>query len=386
MLELAEMNTRLMAAYEEAQHRVKEFFNARQAEIARTEIEQWKQEKVYPYIDEPQTSVEAAERKVFDIVALNVNKLIPEFSESGKKNKAFQLRMLRQAIERGPEELQHILNEVLNLPQRKQAELSKLLEEADLANIIGASKLVSDRLKFLTGLETLLFDSDLKKHFKERSQLHKILAENNTWVFGEEFNLTVDDKSLTEVLRKHQSLLGNEIVIDKPVTRVDGRKGIVDLMLSRSVPRNRSEELEHLVVELKRPTVKVGSAEVTQIKQYAYAVAADERFRHLDVRWSFWVLSNELDEFAAREARQMGKPKGQIFKSDDGQIEVWVKTWAEVLNEAKSRMRFVQNHLQANIDAESSLRYLQSTYEKYLSGSDDDDDPEASSGGGETLN
>ena len=58
--------------------------------------------------------------------------------------------MLRQAIERGPDELQLIMREVLNLPERKLQELAKLLEDADLANIIGASKLVADRLKFLT--------------------------------------------------------------------------------------------------------------------------------------------------------------------------------------------------------------------------------------------
>ena len=66
--------------------------------------------------------------------------------------------MLRQAIERGPDELQLILKEVLNLPPRKQQELAKLLEEADLGNLISASKLVADRLKFVHGLETLLFD------------------------------------------------------------------------------------------------------------------------------------------------------------------------------------------------------------------------------------
>lgn len=205
-LELAEMNPALQAAYESAQERIKKHFRAREADAARSKIEQWKTEQVYPYASEPQTSVEEAERKVFDIVALNINRHLPEFSESSRKTKAFQLRMLRQAIESGPEELQLILNEVLDLPERKQKELAKLLEEASLANVISASKLVADRLKFLTGLETLLFDPEYKSRFKERSQLHRILADNNTWLFGEEFSLTVDDQSLTEVLRKHQKI------------------------------------------------------------------------------------------------------------------------------------------------------------------------------------
>jgi len=379
-LELAEMNPTLQAAYESAQERIKEYFRAREAGAARSEIEQWKTERVYPYAAEPQTSVEEAERKVFDIVALNVNRHLPEFSESSRKTKAFQLRMLRQAIESGPEELQLILNEVLDLPERKQKELAKLLEEADLANVISASKMVADRLKFLTGLEALLFETDLKKNLKERSQLHRMIADNNTWIFGEEFSLTVDDQSLTEVLRKHRKLIGDDLVIDKPVTRVDGSRGVIDLMLSRAVPRNHEDEREHLVVELKRPTVKIGADELTQIKSYAYAVAADERFRHLDTRWSFWVISNDLDEYAQRDTRQRNKPRGLVTQTDDGQIEVWVKTWSEVLSGCKARLRFVQAHLQANVDNESSLKYLKRTYDKYLAGvvdeADDSEDEE----------
>lgn len=368
ILDLAEMNAPLQAAYDEASDRIRAYFRAKEVEAAQSEIEQWKSEEIYPYRAEPQTSIEKAERQVFDIVALNVNKHLQDFAEQSRRTKAFQLRMLRQAIERGPDELQHILTEVLELPEKTQKELSKLLEEADLANVISASKLVADRLKFVHGLEALLFDPDSKKLLKERSQLHRMIAENNTWIFGEEFNLTVDDQSLTEVLRKHRKLIGEETVIDQPVKRIDGKVGIVDLMLSRSVPRNHADEREHLVVELKRPSVKVGADEITQVEKYAYTVAEDERFRHLRTRWSFWVISNDLDQFARVKTRQKDKPKGQIFQSEDGSIEVWVKTWAEILAECKSRMRFVQEHLQANVSKDSSLTYLKKTYAKYLSG------------------
>lgn len=150
--------------------------------------------------------------------------------------------------------------------------------------------------------------------------------------------------------------------------RIDGKVGIVDLMLSRSVPQNHADEREHLVVELKRPSVKVGAEEIMQVQKYAFTVAEDERFRHLKTRWSFWVISNDLDSYARNQTRQRGKPRGQVFQSEDGNVEVWVKTWAEVLAECRSRLKFVQDHLQANVDKESSLRYLKRTYEKYLTG------------------
>lgn len=366
MLELAELNAPLGIGLERATDAIKGYFRDRDMEAINSEIERWKAQEIYPYERDPETPIEKAERKVFDIVALNVKKHLGGFQEQNRKTKAFQLRMLRQAIERGPEELQHILTEVLELPENTRRELSKLLKDAALSNIIAASKMVADRLKFVHGLEHLLFHTETKAVLKERSQLHRMIADNNTWIFGEEFNLTVSDQSLTAVLKKHRKLLGEEIVIDGPVKRIDDKIGIVDLMLSRSVPRNHADELEHLVVELKRPAVKVGADEITQIKKYAFTVADDERFLSMKTRWSFWVISNDLDAFARAETRQRSKPRGMVYQSDEGHIEIWVKSWSEVIAECKARMRFVQDHLQANVDTEHSFKYLQTTYARYL--------------------
>src|SRR5207248_1860233 len=141
---------------------------------------------------------------------------------------------------KSPEELQLILDEVLKLPKRKQAELAELLRDVSLSAIISAAKIVADRLKFLTGLETILFDPDAKKRLKERSQLHKIIAQN-CWLFGEEYNLSVDDRSLTEVLRKHRKILGDDTVIDEPVKHISKDRGIVDLMVSRAIRRQKAK-------------------------------------------------------------------------------------------------------------------------------------------------
>lgn len=115
------------------------------------------------------------------------------------------------------------------------------------------------------------------------------------------------------------------------------------------------------MVELKRPSVKIGADEITQVKKYAFSIADDERFRHVKTRWSFWVVSNDPDAFARVETRQKGNPPGRIFLTEDGNIEVWVKSWAEILAGCKARLQFVQQHLQANVDKETSLRYLKST-------------------------
>src|SRR5204862_4819161 len=112
VLYVAVLTPAIETAYENAQDSIKAHFRGRQLETAKSEIEQWKSERVYPYSEEPVSAVERAERKVFDILALNVNRHLPDFSKSDLRSKSFQFRMLRQAIEHGPEKLQRILTEV----------------------------------------------------------------------------------------------------------------------------------------------------------------------------------------------------------------------------------------------------------------------------------
>lgn len=379
-LSLSELNSKVVKICDQATKLIKDYFLKRTIESAKDQLNKWKEDKVYPYEDEPSSPVEVAERQMFDIVAININENLPDFDETDKKTKAFQFRILRQAVEKSPEDLQVIINEVLQLPKKKQEQLAELLKDVSLSGIISASKLVSDRLKFLSGLDLLLFDDDLKKHLKERSQLHRILAEN-TWIFGHAFSLSVDDKSLTEVLRKHSEILESDVVIHDPVKRIDGRTGIVDLMMSRSIPRNHANELEHLIVELKAPIVDVGEKEIQQIKSYAFAVAKDERFKGLDTIWHFWVLSNDIDEYAEMELNQERYENGIIYKSIKPiNLTIWVKIWSQLLQENKYRLQFIKEKLNYNIDRNDALAYLRKTYAEYTEGVISGDSVESDTG------
>ena len=116
-----------------------------------------------------------------------------------------------------------------------------------------------------------------------------------TWLFGEEYALTGDDERLTAVLVKHPEILGEDIELaDGPqITREDGTVAIPDLVLSRQI-KHHQNALQHLVVELKRPSVDIRPAELQQIEDYAFAVAADERFNQPNVSWEFMVVGNKL--------------------------------------------------------------------------------------------
>ena len=365
ILELAEMNPLMVTVADEAQDAIRDYFRHRAAQEARTVVEEWKESQVYPYEGEATTKIEQAERQVFDIVAVNVAQYLTDFSTAPPKNKALHLRLLRQAIEKSPEELQLILEEVLKLPKRKQEELADLLRDVSLSAIISAAKIVADRLKFLSGLEAILFDAESKKRLKERSQLHRIIAQN-CWLFGEEYNLSVDDRSLTEVLRKHRKLLGDDTVIDEPVKHISKERGIVDLVLSRAIRRHKADELTHLVVELKAPKVKIDKDEITQLEEYAISVMKDERFKSVNTTWIFWAISDDYGDYAEYRMKKSPNNGGKIHEAEN--VTIWVKTWAQVLDENRARMQFFQERLEYEADKGASLKHLQDRYAKFLQG------------------
>ena len=379
-LDLAEMNPALSPVIDEAQQAIKAYFRERAAQEAKSVVEEWKEGKIYPYSDEPTSPVEKVERQVFDIIAVNVSQHLQDFSSSPQKNKALHLRLLRQAIEKSPEDLQLILEEVLKLPKRKQEELADLLRDVSLSSIISAAKVVADRLKFLTGLEAILFDDGPKQRLQERSQLHRIIAQN-CWLFGEEYNLSVDDQSLTEVLRKHKKLLGEHTVISDPVKHISKTRGIVDLVLSKAIRNHRPNSLTHLVVELKAPKVKIYSEEILQVENYAFSIMNDERFRNVNTTWVFWAISDDLGDYAVQRI----KDESGIL-DQKGNYSIYVKTWAQVLDENRARLQFFQERLQFQADKGAALEHLQERYAKFLEGvitedaegdSSDEDEQEA---------
>ncbi len=364
-LALEDLSLDLKPLIDNAKDQLKAHFRRRAADKAGNLVEHWKEELIYPFDGAPRSVVEEAERQVFDVLALNVHTYLPDFGITSRENKKLSFRLLRTAIETSPEAVQAILRDVLNLPREKQEELALLLERTSLEAIINASKVVADRLDFLQGLELLVFDPVGRQKTLERRHLHKIVAEH-TWLFGEEFNLTLSDRSLNAVLRRHLDLNQVEVLDERPVVREDGSEGIVDLMLSRMVPQPHQEQNEHLVIELKRPKVAIGSAEAQQVKDYATAIVRDDRFRDTNTRWEFWAVSSEISDSVRLEVTQAGRPQGLLWHVEDYRLKIWVRTWGQIIDTCKARLRFFQERLNYVADESSGLDYLYRIHEKYL--------------------
>jgi len=370
-------------------------FLRRDAENASGVVEQWKHEEIYPYAGEPKDIIEETERQVFDVVAVNLDAYVEDFKESKPHSKKLTFTLLRYALESNPSSLNFILEQVVGLPKEKQDEFAALLQKTSLIAMINASKIVTERLDFLKGLEYLLYDPQSRATLKERSQLHKLIS-RNTWIFGDEFYLVNNDESLTNVLRKHVQNVAFDVDLDTPVLREDGSTGVVDIGLSTIPPeseeerdvivskileRHPSEGKHHLVIELKRPSQNITSEVIGQVRSYAFAVAADERFQNVRTNWTFWALSNKMNEHAQLESQMENQPQGVVYQSKadarrNYNMTIWAKSWSEIIEECTARLKFFQDRLNYNASQSSGRKYLREAYPKFIPPKPEDEKPQ----------
>lgn len=340
---------------EAARHAIREHLDARVGEQRVEIIERWKAEHVYPYAEPPKTPIEQHERRVFDAVAITAAPAVAKEPRAAR----LSLQLLKSALAESPAALHRVLREVLDLTPEQLADFDSLLERTTLASIIHTSKLVTDRLDFLSDMDSMLFDDESKNRLLERTQLHRVLANGRTWVFGEEYGLAVDDKGLTKVLEAHRALLGAEEPVTEPVRDTEGRTRIVDLMLSKA--SFFLDRRQHLVVELKRPKVTLTQKELGQITNYAVAVVRDERFQAPTVTWDFWLVGDDVDDVVRELTHKTGQPDG--LYQPGGNYRIWVRRWAEILEENRQRLHFYRDHLEYQPGEDTSL---EATLSKYL--------------------
>lgn len=372
-LPLAEMDSETLAPIlDGARAAIRDHIDTRLSERRAEQLERWKAEKVYPYSGQPKSAAEAQERRVFDVVATAAAPAVAREPKAAR----LSLRLIREALAQPPGALHRVLKEVLDLTPEQLADFDQLLERTSLASIIYTSKLVTDRLDFLVDLEAMLFDVDKKKRVLERSQLHRIIANGRTWIFGEEYALAVDDQGLTKVLEAHLSSLGDDTPITAPVTDTEGHTRLVDLMLSKAT--FHADGREHLVVELKRPSLRLTQIELNQITNYAVAVSEDERFAAPNVRWDFWLLGDDMDHVVRNLVNTPNRTPG--LYTEGSNYRIWVRRWAEILEESRQRLHFYRDHLTHEPQDEVEL---EGVFSKYLPStnaaeSTADGEPEAS--------
>jgi hypothetical protein len=146
------------------------------------------------------------------------------------------------------------------------------------------------------------------------------------------------------------------------VTQPDGRSGRVDILLFRS--RRDDNSTERLVIELKRPTVKVGPKELDQIKGYARAIIDDPQYSGAGSKWRFYLVTYDYSDKILRDIRQKDRRAGLADVQDD--YEFWVKSWGEILDAGEKKLRFFQEELNYEATDDRVTQHLRGSYSHFI--------------------
>ena len=117
------------------------------------------------------------------------------------------------------------------------------------------------------------------------------------------------------------------------------------------------------------------------MRSYAFAVAADERFQNVRTNWTFWALSNKMNEQAQLESQMENQPRGVVYQSKadarrNYNMTIWAKSWSEIIEECTTRLKFFQDRLNYNASQSSGTKYLREAYPKFIPPKPEDKEPQ----------
>lgn len=335
----------------EVKNKLSNFFSNLLKENSKEFIKKLKDDNIYPYKDLPSNGIEETEREMYDVFLYKIHTWSSKVFSWPKESKQMILELIKTALEKDPKNIINILKSVVNLSKEELESLSWLINKFSLISLIKISKSVTDKLSFLGELDYLIH-WEINKIIKERAHLHKIL-EQELWVFWDGYIEWTSDRWMKAVLEKHIEILWRKKLIENYDWL---SSNIPDLFLYKQFPQSSEWKLKHLVIELKRPWLKITTTELNQLKKYALEVSNDTRFDKEKTEWEFVLVSNLYNNEVEEEITQENRPRWCAIAKPN--YKVYVKTWGEVLQWLRRKYGFLKSQLQTFDETPENLDYI----------------------------
>lgn len=333
----------------------------RTSEVTATIVATLKEEGSYPYPDVISDPLEETERQMFDLVAVTARAPLKAVN---RRQRAMSVQLLQIALQERPESLDEILSQALALSPAERDELADFLRYSSLAAIVGAASEVARRLDLLSTLRHLVYSPDVSDEMREVDQLHPLIRDN-VWIFGEEWKLSASELGLTNVLR---AAVGDDVALEVDLSRQagkvqlpDGKRGRVDLLLQRGLI-DPDKQFHRLVVELKRPSLHLGDAELTQVKRYARALANNAAAG--PTRWKFWIVGSDIKPEVEDELKPQDRAWGHVINAAN--YDVMATTWGRLIDDAELRFSFYREQLRYNVAQDETVERVRRRHNELL--------------------
>ena len=259
------------------------------------------------------------------------------------QQRSVMLRLFNLALDSDErEQLFDILEQLVDLTATERDQFARILKVANLSHINRMIRMISDRFKAVSDLKKIVYEYKtfaLEWHVQE-------MIEKHYWLFGEQFHLvTAAEPDFEEALRRLTYILKDEetdVELDDP-----DKKKEMDIFAVRQIVG--SETTECIVVELKRPSKKLGERELSQVKRYMRLVRREDQFSRRSLTWRFYLVGNAFDALGYMDgeisnAQRLGEPS-LVHTQDDNQVRIYVKKWNEIFDEFELKHRYIDNEL-----------------------------------------
>ena len=106
-----------------------------------------------------------------------------------------------------------------------------------------------------------------------------------------------------------------------------------------------------IVVELKRPSVTLGSKELTQIKTYFNTIQSEDRFNANNIEWEFFLVGNDINDEIKSEYENASSHGEKYLVYKVKKCKIYVKKWSDIITEFEINHSFLLDKLQLQQNA-----------------------------------
>lgn len=248
------------------------------------------------------------------------------------------LKLLLSSEER--DNILTIIESVTELSPEDRKEFANMLTRTRLSNIIETIQMIDRRTGIVESLKKLIYD--MEKFTTERGQIQKII-EQNYWLFGEEYNLVAADEPFEKILTEHYAReLGKHF-------EGEARRPDIFMCRTRTAASVMGDEtFEHVIVELKRPSVPLNKKVYRQIEDYCEIVINQNEWNSDNRHWKFIVIGTDTDDFVKEKIRSNQSRGRRCLASYTEKYEIYAMRWDDVFTSFDLRHRFIYKTLQTN--------------------------------------
>ena len=200
----------------------------------------------------------------------------------------------------------------------------------------------------------MLFDPSLKAY--EVEDIQKMVS-SAFWLFGEQYNIVTEAEpdfqqaleAYLEKINKTTEGVSTSQIDKEKINHPDVNKEM-DIFAFRQ--NKESQVLENIVVELKRPSIKLGEKELSQVKTYMRLIYQEPRFNSTNTKWTFILIGNDFDRSGCIEGEMnsnvgWGK-KDLVFHVGNAtqRYDIYVKKWSSIFDDFEIRHKFLLDKLE----------------------------------------